>query len=316
MINTYRIDVHQHVVPPFWAAALASHGGDASGTVLPAWSPDSALAFMDHNLIQTGVLSLTAPSVVGWPDAQRLKMARRVNEYVAELGQAHPGRFGNFATLPLPDVGTALEELAYALDTLHADGVVLLSNYGGMYLGDARLEPIWQELDRRGAVAFIHPGQPQLERADGVNGALVDYPFDTTRTAVQLVLNGTLDRYPNVRMILSHAGGFLPYVSHRVAQLADYFRPTDLTPEAILEQFTRFYFDLALSSSPAALPSLLAFAKPGHVLFGSDYPYAPAEISSRFVQSLDAYQGLDQGMRAGIDAGNARMLLGWSENHE
>jgi aminocarboxymuconate-semialdehyde decarboxylase len=309
-MSNIRIDVHQHVVPPFWAAALERNGGDASGTVVPAWSPDSALAFMDANRIATGILSLTAPSVVGWQDVERQSMARQVNEYVADLGVRHAGRFGSFATVPLPDVDGALSEVAYAFDTLHADGVILLSNYGGRYLGSPEFEPLWRELDRRRSVVFIHPAQPPMSRAEGVNGALVDYPFDTTRTAVQLVLSGVTERHPNVRIILSHAGGFIPYVSHRVAELASYFDSDAPAAEGMLDSFRRFYFDLALSSSPAALPTLLAFAGSDHVLFGSDYPYAPAPISTRFAKAFDAFEGISQDQRDAIDRRNAKALLG------
>src|SRR5580700_553701 len=130
-----RIDVHQHLVPPFWAEQLPRYGGDPSGWKSPEWSPEAALSFMDENRIATGILSLTAPSVVGWPEAERRSMARRVNEYGARLAAQHPTRFGSFATLPLPDVEGALAEAAHALDVLHADGVVVLSSYGGRYLG-------------------------------------------------------------------------------------------------------------------------------------------------------------------------------------
>jgi 6-methylsalicylate decarboxylase len=225
MTSPNRIDVHQHVVPPFWALTLPQHGGDPSGWSSPDWRPESAIAFMDSQQIATGLLSLTAPSVVGWRKLERREMARRVNEYTAALVTERPDRFGNFATLPLPDIEGALCELAHASDVLHADGVVLLSNYEGKYLGDAAFEPLWAELDRRAAVIFVHPGKPDIAMLDGIPGPIVDYPFDTTRTAVQIVLNGVLDRYPNVKIILSHAGGFVPYASHRFAELAAAVRP-------------------------------------------------------------------------------------------
>jgi Amidohydrolase len=196
MSTNHRIDVHQHAVRPFWAKALPTHGGDPSGAGIPEWAPESAIAFMDSQEIATGILSLTAPSVVGWDQSERREMARRVNEYTADLAAKRPDRFGNFATPPLPDVDGALRELEYALDTLRADGVILLSTYAGKYLGDAVFEPVWTELGRRQAVVFVHPGQPPLPTAAGLPGPLVDYPFDTTRTAVQLVLNGIVDRYP------------------------------------------------------------------------------------------------------------------------
>jgi aminocarboxymuconate-semialdehyde decarboxylase len=142
--------------------------------------------------------------------------------------------------------------------------------------------PLWAELHRREAVVFVHPTQPPGPTAAGVAGPLVDYPFDTTRAAVQLVLNGVVDRYPGPHIILAHAGGFLPYASYRFAELARVFRSDVRSPADILASFQRFYFDTALSSSPAELPSLKAFAGTGRVLFGSDFPYVPARAAAFF----------------------------------
>jgi predicted TIM-barrel fold metal-dependent hydrolase len=309
MSAAHRIDVHQHVVPPFFAKALPTHGGDPSGTVVPQWSPEIAIDFMDSQEIATGILSLTAPSVVRWHKNQRREMARRVNEYTADLVAKRPDRFGNLATLPVPDIDGALRELEYALDTLGADGVILLANYAGTYLGDAAFEPLWAGLDRRRAVVLVHPGQPPLPTAAGVAGPLVDYPFDTTRAAVQLVLNGVVDRYPGARIILAHAGGFLPYASHRFAELARVFRPDAASPADILARFRRFYFDTALSSGPAALPSLKAFAGSGRILFGSDFPYAPAAVAASFTGRLDAYDGLKADEHRAISHANAWTLF-------
>ena len=316
MSTPHRIDVHQHVVPPFWAKAIPNHGGDPSGprsgdpsnTVLPRWSPEHAIDLMDSQEIATGILSLTAPGIVGWNESDRREMARRVNEYTADLVSQRPDRFGNFATVPLPDVDGALSELEYACDALRADGVILLGNYADKYLGDATFEPLWAELNRREAVVFVHPGLP-LSPAVGLAGPLVDYPFDTTRTAVQLVLNGIVDRYPGARIILAHAGGFVPYASHRFAELAHVFRPDAAKPADILASFQTFYFDTALSSSPAALPSLKLFAKDGHILFGTDFPFAPADVVASFTAKLDAYQGLAADEQRAISHGNARMLF-------
>jgi predicted TIM-barrel fold metal-dependent hydrolase len=317
MSTAHRIDVHQHVVPPFWAKALPAHGGDPSGprsgdpshSVLPPWSPDSAIDFMDSQQIATGILSLTAPGVTGWDTSGRREMARCVNEYTAGLVAKRPDRFGHFATLPLPDIDGALLELERALGTLRADGVILLANYSGKYLGEAAFEPVWAELDRRQAVVYVHPGQPLLPTAAGLAGPLVDYPFDTTRTAVQLVLNGIMNRYPGARIILSHAGGFVPYASHRFAELAHVFRLDAADPADILKSFQRFYFDTALSSSPAALPSLKAFAQQDRILFGTDYPFAPAEVAASFTRKLEAYDSLTADEYGAINHGNAEILF-------
>jgi 6-methylsalicylate decarboxylase len=306
--NSNRIDVHQHVVPPFWAEALPAHGGDPSGWNSPSWTPEKALAFMDSQEIETGVLSLTAPGVQGWEGRERRDMARRVNEYTAGLVSKSPLRFGHFATLPLPDVDAAVAELEHAFGALHADGVILLSSYQGRYLGDPVFERLWAELDRRAAVVFIHPGKPAIPTIDGIPGPIVDYPFDTTRTAVQLVLNGVLERHPHVRIILSHAGGFVPYAAPRFAELASAVRPGAPAPATLLETFKRFYFDTALSSGAATLTGLKQFAGVGQILYGSDYPYAPASIGASFTAQLDN-GGLTADERRTINHGNARTLF-------
>ncbi|WP_322101870.1 amidohydrolase family protein [Paraburkholderia sp. J41] len=309
MTSADRIDVHQHVVPPFWAEELPSHGGDPSGWHSPDWSPEAALQFMDQEQIATGVLSLTAPAVKGWDGAERRDMARRVNEYTAELVEKYPDRFGNFATLPLPDVESASAEAEFALTQLKADGVVLLTSYDGVYLGDASFAPLWEVLNQHSAVVFIHPGAPAIKVLDGMPGPVVDYPFDTTRTAVHLAINGMLDRYPNPEIILSHAGGFLPYAAHRFAELLYALAPNGPSTEDLLQRFGRFNFDTALSSGPAALPSLLAFSGINRVLYGSDFPYAPPSVGASFTVKLDRYSEIDDDAHAAINNGNARRLF-------
>jgi 6-methylsalicylate decarboxylase len=301
-----RIDVHTHLVPPFWGAALPDHGGDPSGWTLPSWTPEIHLEFMDRNGIDTSILSLTAPGVTGWSGGERRDMARRVNEYAAELVAEKPRQFGSFATLPLPDVDGAIAEAHHALGDLGADGVTLLTNYDGVYLGDARFAPLWRALDERSAVVFVHPGRPLIATLPDVPGPLVDYPFDSTRAAVHMVFNGVLDRYPNVTIILSHAGGFLPYAVTRFCLLQSGLHPQGPSPDDLEATFKKFYFDTALASSPYALPSFLAFADPTHVLYGSDFPYAPAVVGTRFTEMLDAGAG-DQ--LESINHGNALTLF-------
>jgi 6-methylsalicylate decarboxylase len=308
MSTARRIDVHQHVVPPFWAEALAVHGGDPSGSAMPKWSPEAAVAFMDSQEIQTGILSLTTPSVEGWVGDERYRMSRRINDYTADLVAKRPDRFGHFATLPIPDIEGSIRELARAFDTLHADGVVVHSNYAGAYLGDAAFEALWAELDRRAAVVFVHPTNPPFAPGAGIARPLVDFPFDTTRAAIQLVLSGVIARYPSVRVILAHAGGFLPYGAHRVAELAGVFNPGAPRPSEILASFQRFYFETSLSAG-AALPTLQAFAPSGHILFGSDFPYAQASVAAEFTKTLDRYAGLTPAEHDAVDRESALALF-------
>jgi len=307
-----RIDVHQHIVPPAYAAWLQSKGiQEAGGRALPAWSAEEALALMDAHDIATAVVSVSTPGVHLDPTKPRdpvaRSKAREVNEFAARVAGDHPDRFGFFATLTLPDVDGALDELAYALDTLHAPGVILLASTHGQYLGAPEHEALFAELERRRAVVFVHPGELAGPRVEGIPPFAADFLLDTTRAAYRLVLSGVVRRYPALRIILSHAGGFVPYASHRLAAAitGETLRP----PPEVLEDFTSFYFDTALSGSPAALPSLLAFAKPGHVLFGSDWPYAPPLAVAYFTGQLDAYAGLDDAGHAAIDRGNAGALF-------
>ena len=280
-----RIDVHTHLIPPFWAEELKTHGGDPSGWGSPTWSPKALLRFMDEEGIAVSMLSLTAPGVEGWKGAARIDMARRVNDYGASLVRETPTRFGYLATLPLPDVEAALAELARAYDDLHTDGIVLHSNFDGIYLADSRFDPIWAELDRRSATVFIHPTMPPMAALPGVPGPLLDYPADTTRCALDLVLKGHRHRFASTRLILSHGGGFLPYVSTRIAELSASLAH-GRSPEQFLTDLRSFHFDTALVA-PSGLPSLLSFVSTDHILFGTDYPYASEKVCKTFTANLD-----------------------------
>lgn len=307
-----RIDVHQHFVPSEYSGWLHSLGiRDAGGRDLPEWSPAAALDLMDQHAIATAILSISTPGVHLKPgvivDAAARAKARELNEVGARLAADYPKRFGFFATLCLPDLDGSLAELAYAFDHLGACGVILLANTHGQYLGAPEHEPLFNELARRDAVVFVHPGELPGARIDGIPPFAADFLLDTTRAAYRMVRNGVIRRYPSLKIILSHAGGFVPYASHRLA--AAISADAQRSPFDVIEDFQRFYFDTALSGSPAALPSLLAFAKPGHVLFGSDFPYAPAIAVAYFTGQLDAYPGLDAAAHAAIDRDSAARLF-------
>lgn len=306
MTDSARIDVHQHFLPPSYGAALTAQGVTSGGWPMPSWSAEGAVEAMDEAGIATGILSISAPGTHIGDNAQARELSRASNEFGAELVKDRPTRFGLFASLPLPDVDGALAEAAYALDTLGADGVALMTNAHGRYLGDPAFEPLWAELDARGAVAFIHPTETELPMLKSAPAPIVDFPFDTTRTAVDMAMAGVLSRYPNMKVILSHAGGALPYLAHRVAATASVV--SSLSPEAILAELRRFYFDIALSGSPTALPSLLAFADPGHILYGSDRPFAPNPTITYFDGYLDTHER-SEGQSDAINRGNAEVLF-------
>ena len=285
-----RIDVHTHMIPPFWADALAAKTGKPSwGT--PDWSRESALAVMDRLGVQMAMISLATPSVTPWDGAERVEMAQRVNDFGAGLRSQNPDRFGMFATLPMPDVDATLKAIGRAFDHYQANGVILLSSYKGVYLGDPTFAPVWDELNRHKAVVFIHPGDPELKPLPGMPQPVVDFPMDSTRNAVSMVGAGVLSRCKDVKVILSHAGGFLPYAATRFALLMHEYATKDKSQDELMRDFKRFYLDTALSA-PDGMPSLMAFAEPGHVVFGSDNPYISPGDQAMFSKKMDEFPGL------------------------
>jgi predicted TIM-barrel fold metal-dependent hydrolase len=261
---------------------------------------------MDANGIATAILSVSTPGVHFGDDAEAREKAREVNEFAAAIVRADRQRFGFFATLPLPDVQGALAEAAHSFDSLGADGVVLLANARGKYLGHIDIDPLFSELNRRNAVVFIHPSILVADALPGVPPFAVDFLLDTTRAALDLVRANVVQRYPNLKIILSHAGGFVPYAARRISLTVSML--TSRPVKDVLEDLRRFYFDTALSA-PSALPSLLAFAKPGHVLFGSDWPYAPAPVAASITRELDSYAGLDAAGQSAIARESAIALF-------
>ncbi|QLL07528.1 amidohydrolase family protein [Mycobacterium vicinigordonae] len=303
-----RIDTHHHAIPDFYRAALEKAGIDeAGGRALPQWSPQASLKTMDALDVSTAILSVSTPGTTFLPQAADASaLARDLNDYTAALVAENPQRFGFFATIPLPHIDAAVSETVRALDTLNADGVVLLANNAGIYLGQTGQDELFAALDARSAVVFIHPADLPGPTVPDVAPFAADFLLDTTRAAYLLVRNGIRRTYPNIKFILSHAGGFVPYASHRMAVAIT--GDTGASPTDTLDDFRSFYFDTALSSSPAALPTLLAFAAPGHITFGSDWPFAPLPASQLFAADLDNYP-LDTATRAEIESANALALF-------
>lgn len=282
--GTYRIDLHAHFLPPDYRAALLAHGHlTIGGYPTPEWSPESALAFMDYYGIQAQAVSVSDPGVSFLAGTEAIDMARYCNTYAAGLFAAHPTRFGAFAVLPMPDIAASIAETIYALDELHLDGVILLSAYDGVYLGDPRFEPLMIALNQRNAYVFVHPAaipddaKPQLPLPD----FLEEFTFDTTRAATMMMVTGMTQRYPGIRFQLAHAGGTLPFLSHRVGvgsqTVIGQLWPEDLPKPSVLDienQISRFYYDTALSASPAAMAGVLAVSSRDHIVFGSDWPFS------------------------------------------
>ena len=303
-----RIDTHHHVIPPGYRNTLRRAGiEEAGGRALPDWSPEGSLQAMAELDVATAILSVSTPGTTFLPHpADASALARDLNDYTFDLVASQAERFGFFATIPMPHIGQSVAETVRALDELNADGVVLLANNAGTYLGEDGQDDLFDALDARSAVVFIHPADLPGPTVPDVAPFAADFLLDTTRAAYLLVRNGIRRKYPNIRFILSHAGGFVPYASHRmaVAIMGD----TGRSPADSLDDFSSFYFDTALSSSAAALPTLLAFAKPGHITFGSDWPFAPVAAGKLFAAGLESYS-VDVDTLSAINRTNALALF-------
>lgn len=303
----HRIDTQHHVLPPRYVAEV---GAEAIGRTLvsgqlPAWDPGVSLAAMDRHGIATAMVSISAP---GFPVADPVSLCRHCNDYASTLIQAHPGRFGSFASLPLPDVAASLDELHRSLDDLKADGICLLTNYGGRYLGDPLFAPIMDELERRRATVYVHPNEGPGAFLGNLPPASLEFPFDTTRAIANLLFTGTLLRTRSVKYIFSHAGGTIPFLAERLARLE---RRPDLAqhaPQGVLAELRRLHFDVALSAGPLTLSALLRFTTPDHVLFASDFPHAPEPAMAGSVDGL-ATAGLEPADLELIERGNALRLM-------
>ena len=255
-----RIDCHAHVLPPEYRQRLGE-------MPIPPGRLEDYERVMERYSIDRAVISTGPPGALGDPD-----LARIANEGLAEI--ARDPRFTALATLPLPDVDAALAELAYALDDLRMNGVMLLSNVGGTYLGDPALEPLFAELDRRGAYVFVHPGFPPHALPLNHPVWLYEFPFDTVRALTNLVYTGTLERHQRIRFQVAHLGGAAPMLAHRLASLAD--REPELaqrSPAGAVEYLKRLYYDTGLADNAPALAATLELTSVDHVVFGTDWPY-------------------------------------------
>lgn len=304
-----RIDVHHHFLPQIWLDEMARH--PEHPPMPQGWNMEADLQAMDALGIDIALLSVTSPGIYFGDTQAAARMARAVNDEAARMVAAHPDRYGSLASLPLPDVDAAVDEAIRALDELHADGVTMMTSAAGMYLADTRMKPLWKVLDERSAVVFVHPtsceksGDPIADMA-GVD-AWVEFPAETTRTASQMVLRGLLREFPHVRIILSHAGGFLPFQTGRFEALASIMPGVDAAQ--ITADLRAFYFDTALSTAPSTLNALLEHAPADHVLFGTDYPAAPQPVAARFASLLDSYTADNADLATRINSQNALTLF-------
>ncbi len=305
-----RIDVHHHILPPDGVATLKRNGmTTAGGVAFPDWSPQTSLSVMDQSEIAAAITSM--PYLYSADISPSRDFMRSCNEFSARLVSDYPKRFGSFAVLPLPDAEAAIQELEYALDQLQLDGIVLPTNVGGRYLGDPVFDELFAELNRRKAVVFIHPVDPPGECLTDLKfpTSLIEFVFDTTRAIANLIYSGTLERCPDIRFIVAHAGGTVPYLAWRISLLQHKAGMQEKVPQGVMTYLERLYYDTALSAAPGALRSLQELVEPSQILFGSDYPFAPEILTALTISGLKNYTGFDKQTLKSIEHANALKLF-------
>ena len=308
-----KIDLHTHYIPDAYGHAIFQKFGEKpDGFPTPPWSVEEHLQFMDREGIDVSIVSASSPHISFGTDEETKALARQINEAGAKIVEQHPDRFGFLATLPLPNVEDSLEEIAYALDVLHADGFTLPTNARGVYLGDERLDPIFAELNRRHAVVALHPNQPSAipaNVAEGLPIPMMEFIFDTTRTVINLMLSGTLERNSDMTVIVPHVGAVLPVIIDRIAPVMKLFIKSANPDMDVYATFSRLYFDTAGICLPRQLPDLLEMVNSSHIFYGSDYPYTPEKICSLLSKQLSDTPALTDEQRQKIFHDNAVELF-------
>jgi predicted TIM-barrel fold metal-dependent hydrolase len=255
---------------------------DLHPDLLLDWTPARALEELDRHGIATAITSISTPGVWFGDALPARTIARECNEYAAQMARDHPGRFGNFAAIPLPDVEGSLAEIAYACDTLGADGIGLLTSYGDRWPGDPAFAPVFDELERRKAVVFVHPTAPACCRAliPEVPAPVTEFLFDTTRAVTSLLCSGTFARCPSIRFIFCHGGGTLTVLSSRIESFVRRHEPmSELLPNGAIHALRQLYYDIANTTNPPAFAALTSLIPVSQILFGSDFPYVPASVT-------------------------------------
>ena len=338
--NPRRIDVHHHFTPPEYQAYTAAHPGvggfgrggrgrgggggrgrgGALGSARAGWVLSEDMEDMDKNGTETAILSITTPGFWFGEVEENRKVMRACNEFAAKLRADHPGRFGSFAALPMTDPDGALKEIEYSLDTLKADGIGLFTDYRDKWLGHESFDPIYQELNRRKAVIYVHPIEPDCCRnlVPDVGDTVVEYGADTTRTIANLILSGSTTKFPDITWIFSHGGGMMPYVIERflsgttaelipgVTTKGQGSNPPAKVPKGVLYELRKMYYDTAQASNPVAMRALRTVVPVSQIVFGTDYWYRTAEETGHGLTTNKVFSAQELRM---INRGNVERIL-------
>ena len=307
-----RIDIHHHALPTRYLEAV---GADELGRLLvsgkaPQWAPEVSIAAMDRNGIEKAFLSMSAPGVSTLAETEAVAETQAFNDDLGRIVRLAPERFGSFSYLPLPFVEESLREIARAYDEIGTDGVCVLTSYGKTHLGDPAFASVFAELDRRKAIVFVHPDEgPGSWAIPGVPAATLDFPIDTTRAILSLMMGGVFQRNPQIRFIFSHAGGAAPFLAERFARLERIPKNREVLADGVVTILSRLYLDTALSANGFIFPALLKLVGDNQVLFGSDYPFAPEDTMTASIAGLASLPLTDK-TRAAIERDNALALFG------
>jgi predicted TIM-barrel fold metal-dependent hydrolase len=303
----YRVDVHHHLSPPTYIAA--SNANNFGDPLMKNWTPEKSLQDMDKAGIAVAMLSITTPGLNFTSGESARKLARECNDYAARLVADHPGRFGSFAMIPLADVDGSLQEIAYALDTLKADGIGLMTSYGDKWLGDPLFLPVMEELNRRKALVYTHPTVANccVNLVRTQQPVMIEFGTDTTRTIADIVFSGNAQKFRDIRWIFSHAGGTMPFLIERFVRnplLEPTAKPT--VPDGTLAELRRFYYDTAQTSNKSALSALSAIIPSSQIVFGTDFPYRTGVDHVKGLREAGVFT--DEQI-ASIERGNALKLI-------
>jgi predicted TIM-barrel fold metal-dependent hydrolase len=276
--HPYRIDVHHHIVPPAWLAALKAANLDTPP--VRNWTPQQSLDDMDRGGVATAITSATSPQVSFLPRDAAVRVAHESNDYAKQLTIDHPGRFGMFAMLPLPHIDASLAAIGYALDTLKANGIGMMTSYGDKWLGDPAFAPVFDELNRRNATVYTHPTTANCcgNLVPGLQDFVIEWGTDTTRTIANLIFSGASQRYPHINFIFSHGGGVLTALAERfqiqMLEMPPY--KGKISRATVDHELRRFYYDTAQIANAVTIGALANLVPTSQIVFGTDYPYRTA----------------------------------------
>ena len=325
--NPRRIDFHHHFMSPEVMSFARSKGLNPPP---PVWTLSKALEDMDKGGTATALLSgIEIPAGLEGDIETVRKTMRIQNDYAAKLRAEHPGRFGVLALVPLAlnDIEGCMREIDYALGTLNADGFAVMTSYGDRYIGDPVWDPVYEELNRRKAIVFVHPHSPQCcsQIAKPAPQTVVEYGADTTRVIANLLFSGRAHKLSNITWVFAHGGGVMPFVIERFLNATtEEIVPGIVTkgqggkgivgdnprkeamPNGVLYELRRMYYDTAQCSNAVAMGALRKVVPVSQIVFGTDFHWRTAEETGRGLVTSKIFN--DAELHA-INRGNVERIL-------